>query len=295
VTARGEEFVAAAADAEVALGSYGGGQGAAFQRLLRTAPRLRWVHTSSAGVDPLLVPEFMESDVILTCGKGEVVGSLLAEHAFALMLCLTRSIALAIREGHWDRGGKASRSPYEVRGKTLGIVGFGGTGRELARRAAAFDMRVLAVKRSPAAAPPELAALWTYDRLPDLLAESDVVVLTVPLTEDTNGMIGEPELRAMKRTSLLITVGRGETVQMEPLVRALTEGWIGGAGLDVLPEEPLPDDSPLWKLPNVVITPHSAGNSPQRAVRNMELVLKNMERFLRGEPLLNVVEREAGY
>lgn len=295
VVARGEEFLAEAADAEVALGSYGGGQGGSFQRLLRGAPKLRWVHTSSAGVDPLLVPEFLESDVILTCGKGEVVGSLLAEHAFALMLSLTRSVALAIREGRWDRGGKASRSPYEVRGKTMGIVGFGGTGRELASRAAAFGMRVLAVKRSPAEAPSGVEALWTYDRLPDLLAESDVVVMTVPLTEETQGMIGEPELRQMKSSALLITVGRGETVQMEPLVQALSEGWIGGAGLDVLPEEPLSDDSPLWKLPNVIITPHSAGNSPQRAVRNLELVIANLERFLKGEPLLNVVDRAARY
>jgi phosphoglycerate dehydrogenase-like enzyme len=295
VVARGEEFLAEAADAEVALGSYGGGQGGAFQRLLRGAPGLRWVHTSSAGVDPLLVPEFMESEVVLTCGKGEVVGSLLAEHAFALMLSLTRGIGLAVREGRWDRGAKASRSGYEVRGKTMGIVGFGGVGRELARRAAAFEMRVVAVKRSPAAAPAGVAALWTHDRLPDLLAEADVVVLAVPLTEETQGMIGEAELRRMKGSALLITVGRGETVQMEPLVRALSEGWIGGAGLDVLPEEPLPDDSPLWKLPNVVITSHCAGNSPQRAVRNMELMLANMERFLKGEPLLNVVDREARY
>src|SRR5438093_7067096 len=109
IVARGEEFVVQAADAEVALGSYGGGQGAAFQRLLRSAPRLKWVHTSSAGIDALMSPELLERDVVMTCGKGEVVGSLLAEHAFALMLALTRSIALAIREGHWDRGGRASR------------------------------------------------------------------------------------------------------------------------------------------------------------------------------------------
>jgi phosphoglycerate dehydrogenase-like enzyme len=182
-----------------------------------------------------------------------------------------------------------------VRRKTLGIGGFGGVGRERARREAAFDMRVLAVKRSPAEAPPDVAALWTYDRLPDLLAESDVVVMTVPLTEGTRGMIGEPQLRAMKPTALLITVGRGETVQMEPLVRALAEGWIGGAGLDVLPVEPLPDESPLWQMPNVVITPHCAGNSPDRAGRNQKLVLDNVRRFLQGEPLRNVVDKHAQY
>ena len=237
---------------------------------MAAARRLKWVHTSSAGVDALLCPELRETGAVLTCAKGEVVGSLLAEHAFALMLALTRGLVWCARQRRWDRGGQAGREAYELRGKTLGIVGYGGAGQALARRAAAFEMEVAAVKRTPPSqAPPEpLRTLWGFDRLDDLLAVADVVVSTLPGTPETRGVFDEGRFQLMKRAALFINVGRGEAVQPGALLRALQEGWIAGAGLDVTDPEPLPEDSPLWLMDNVLITPHIAGNSPERAGRN---------------------------
>ena len=283
--------VDAVRDANVLIGSPGN----KWREILQTAKRLRWVHVSSAGVDPMMCPEFLASDVVLTCAKGDVVGPLLAEHAFALMLALTRGIALCVRDGRWNRhDGQAGKAVYEVGGKTMGLVGFGGVGRYLAGMAQAFNMNVIAVRRSPGDGP-EGVTIWGPDRFYDLLAQSDVVVVSVPDTPDTREMFNAEAFRKMKKTAILITVGRGKTVDTDALVDALQHGEIGGAGLDVVDPEPLPDDHPLWQFRNVIITPHIAGNAPERAGRNHTLVLENLRHLANGEPLESVVDKKAGY
>jgi phosphoglycerate dehydrogenase-like enzyme len=295
VAAQDEQtLLAEAADADIMLVSLGGGSGEAMCRLLRAARQVRWIHTSSAGVDELLCPEFFERDFILTCGKGESVANLLAEHALALLLALTRGIVVAARQTQWRRADFPVR-PTELRGMTRGIVGLGGVGRALARRAAAFDMRVIGIKAHPTPPPPDVEAVWGPDRLPDLLACADVVVLILPNTPQTLNSFGEAQLRQMKPSALLINVGRGQVVDGAALERALVEGWIAGAGLDVMPEEPWPAESPLWRLDNVLITPHIAGNSPQRAARDLSVFCTNMTRFVRGEALVGVVDRRERY
>lgn len=290
-----EALLRAAPDADAIIGGFGGSSGAQFERLVRAAKRVRWIHTSSAGVDPLFCPDFVSRDIVLTCAKGHAVGTLLAEHAFALVLALTRGIAVCARMKTWGRNSRAGRGVSELRGKTLGIVGFGGVGLALARRARAFDMDVVAVRRTPSDDAPEGVAVWGTDRLNDLLACSDAVVLTVPLTRETKGMFDRPAFERMKPTAILVNVGRGEVVDIEALIDALRNNRIAGAGLDVFEQEPLPDDSPLWDMENVVITPHIAGNSPDRAGRNLETVLENLRRFVQGRPLIGVVDKTAGY
>lgn len=288
-----EQLLKEVADADILMGSFGGGSGDVFRRVLEAAPRVRWVHTSSAGVDDLLGPQVLERDFFFTCGKGESVASLLAEHAFALLLAVTRGVVKSARLDHWDR--EAFRHLAEVRGLTMGIVGFGAVGRALATRALAFEMNVLGIRAHPSAPPEGVEAVWGPERLPDLLARSDVVVLILPNTPQTRGSFGEAQLRRMKPRAILINIGRGQVVDGPALERALVEGWIAGAGLDVMPEEPWPASSPLWRMDNVLLTPHTAGNSPNRAGRDMDVFVQNFSRFLQGEPLLNTVDRRTTY
>jgi phosphoglycerate dehydrogenase-like enzyme len=288
-----EALLAASADAEIAVMMGMGWLRGGFAAYLQQAPRLRWFHCSSAGVDPLLCPEFLASDVVMTCAKGTPVGPLLAEHAFALMLSLTRGIAACVRLNRWDGRSDGARSAYELGGKTLGIVGYGGVGSALARRARAFDMDVVAVRRSPQK--DEDVRQWGMDRFEEMLSLSDIVVVTVPHTPETEGLFGARAFASMKSSALLITVGRGQTVQTQALVDALNNGTIGGAGIDVVDPEPLPDDHPLWQCPNTIITPHMAGNAPERAARNEALVLENLRRYVAGEQLLSAVDKGTGY
>jgi phosphoglycerate dehydrogenase-like enzyme len=293
-----ERFLDEVADAEIIMAGVGGGSTDLVSDMMNAARSLRWLHASTAGVDEIMVPELEQGDILLTCGKGHSVANLLAEHAMALLLSLSRCLVEAARTDHWNRRGFVGR-PTEISGKTMGIVGLGGVGQALAKRAAAFDMAVVGIKREPGAwaeNPPDgVTAVWGPDDLPRLLSASDVVVLILPNTPETEGLIGAEALRGMKSQALLINVGRGHTVDGEALERALVEGWIAGAGLDVMPTEPWPADSPLWRMDNVLITPHIAGNSPQRADRNMHVFLENFRRYLAGEPLQSLVDREAGY
>jgi phosphoglycerate dehydrogenase-like enzyme len=286
------------AGADILYGSFGGGSGSIFAQVVSAAQSVQWIHTTSAGVDEILCPELYERPLILTCGKGHAVGPLLAEHAMAMMLSLSRCLVQAARTDHWDREGFSTSSPhhpFEIGGLTMGIVGLGGVGAELARRAAAFDLRVIGVRKHAGAPPAHVEAIWGVEELPRMLAESDIVVLLLPNTPETAGSFGEAELRGMKSSAWLINVGRGQVVDGPALERALVEGWIAGAGLDVMPEEPWPAESPLWRMNNVLITPHIAGNSSQRAGRDMQVFCENVGRFVRGEPLTNVVDLQAGY
>ena len=280
-------------DADILIGSPGGNL---IEDIIKVSPKLRWIHVSSAGVDSLICPALLESNVTLTCAKGDVVGPLLAEHAFALMLALTRGIALCVRDGRWNRReGEAGKKVFEVGGKTLGLVGFGGVGQHLARMAHAFNMNVIALRRKAVGDEPDYVTVWGNDRFDDLLAQSDVVVVSVPDTPQTRGMFNADAFAKMKNAAFLVTVGRGNTVDTDALVAALNNGDIAGAGLDVVDPEPLPDEHPLFQMRNVIITPHIAGNAPERAGRNSALVLENLKRFAQGEALVSSVNKSVGY
>jgi phosphoglycerate dehydrogenase-like enzyme len=304
-------FLEDVSDADVVVGSFGStverltstierrlqlyGGGGVFQQMMRAAGgRLRWVHCGSAGVDKLMFPEFLESDVVLTCGKGEAVGSLLAESVMGRVLFHTRGLRPSVESPGWETGRAGERS--ELRGKTMGIVGFGGTGEALARMAGGFGMDVVATKRHPTPPPPGVRAVWGPEGLGRLLRESDVVALAVPSTPETRGMIGIDEFRLMKRSAILVNVARGDLIQADALVEALREGLIAFAALDVLPwPEPWGPDMPLWHMKNALITPHNAGGSPGRGERSWEMIRENFRRFARGEPLISRVDKSLGY
>jgi len=257
------------------------------------APNLRWIHSTAAGVDQLLFPEVLERDILVTTSSG-IHAIPLCEHVFAMMLALSRRLHSAIRQQihrRWDRRGCVGG---ELGGGTLGILGLGHIGAELAKRAAAFEMRVIGIKRTPSPVP-YVERVLPPEGLDEVLAESDAVVIALPLTPQTRGLIGERELRLMKPTAFLINVGRGPIVQEAALLRALREGWIAGAALDVFEREPLPPDSPFYDLENVILTPHVAGTSPRYMDRAIPLFCENLARYLRGETLLNVVDKERGY
>ena len=262
--------------------------------MFRRAERLRWVQSWGAGVDGMLSPEFVESEVILTSAKG-TVGVHLAEHAMALLLGLTRGIAHAVRMPTWASQRPIRDAAWELIDRTMGIVGLGGTGRDLAVRAHAFGMRILAVDPEPVEIPACVEACWRMDRFHDLLGESDVVAVCAPLTPETEGMFDREAFRRMRRHALLINVTRGRIVDEAALMEALTQGLIGGAGLDVQPQEPLPEDHPLWRMDNVLITPHVAGGSPNRQDRIVALFCENLRRLMGGAPLLGVIDKRKGY
>ncbi len=263
----------------------------ATRKLIARIPHLRWIHTISAGVDHLLFPELRESEAILTNASG-VFNVPIAETVLAYMLAVVKRLPEFLayqREHRWQK-----LSLRELRGLTVGIVGLGDIGSEVARLCRAFGMRVLGLRRHPT--PSDVAdEVFPPERLHDLLAPSDFVVIALPLTEETRGIIGREALAAMKPDAWLINIARGALVDEEALIEALREGRIGGACLDVFAEEPLPEDSPLWDMLNVIITPHNSWSSPHIDEREIELFLENLRRYVAGEPLRNVVDKKAGY
>jgi D-2-hydroxyacid dehydrogenase (NADP+) len=260
---------------------------------LRWADRLRWIQAISAGVDRL-DPRVMER-VTLTNGNG-LGAEPIAEHVICHLLMLARGAPIYMRrqvDRRWERGVQAR----EIAGMTMGIVGMGAIGSAVARRARALGLRVLAIRRSVARRSPDLVAdeVCPPEDLPYLLAESDVVVLATPLTAETRGMVGEAQLRTMRPGSFLINIARGGVVDEPALIAALRDGHLAGAGLDVFAAEPLPTDSPLWDMPNVIVTPHVAAGSDRYMQRVEDLVCDNVRRFLDGRPLRNVVDTSRGY
>ena len=283
-----DEIAELIADVEVVLGGIG-------PELLSKARSLRWIQSPAAGVDGALYPGFVNSDVILTSAKG-FVGVHLAEHAMALLLAVTRGIGKAVRARDWDVKWPIRNSSIELWGLTMGIVGLGGTGRELAKRARAFDMRVIAVDPEEVSEMPDVEACWKMDRFHELLEQSDVVAICAPLTPETEGMFDREAFRRMRDHAVLVNVTRGGIVDGPALVEALQQGGIRGAGLDVTPEEPLPGDHPLWQMDNVVITPHTAGASPNRDRRAVEQFCENLRSFLAGKtPAIGLIDKRKGY
>jgi len=276
-------------DIEIAVGSFP-------HDLLPRARNLRWLQEWGAGVDWLLRhPEVAKLEFTLTNASG-VHAIPISEQILGYLLAFARRLPAAVRAQ--DR--RAWQAPkrdqlFELAGKTMLLVGVGAIGARTAVIAAALGMRVLGIRRNPAGELPGVHAIFGSDQLLDLLPEADCVVLTVPLSQATQGMIGARELRAMKPTSYLINIGRGGTIQQPALIQALREGWIAGAGLDVFEQEPLPTTSPLWELENVIMTAHYAGLTPAYDQRALAIFLDNLRRYHAREPLENVVDKVAGY
>lgn len=274
-------------DAEVVFGTV-------LRDLYLVAERLRWVQAVGAGIDRMLYPEFVQSDVVLTSEKG-LVGVHLAEHAFALLLALTRGLHRALRAPVWETRFLIRERAWELQDKTLGIVGLGGTGQAVGARAAAFGMRVIAVEPEPVSQPPWLAWLGSPDEIDELLSRCDVVVICAPLTPRTRHLFNCERFARMKRGAILINVTRGELIDESALIAALDSGQLAGAGLDTAPGEPLPPNNPLWRMENVIVTPHVAGASPRRGDRIVELFCENLHRYQRGEALMGVIDKTKGY
>lgn len=256
--------------------------------------RVRFYQSIGAGVDSILTPELVNSDIPLGSEKG-AVGIHLAEHAFALLLTLTRGIHTAIRQPDYELREPIRVHQRELYELTMGVVGFGGTGREVGKRAVGFGMRVLAVDIEDVAPEPGVEAIWKPDRLPDLLGQSDTVVICLPLTKATHHMFTRELFRQMRRTAILINVTRGEIVHGEHLLEAINDGVIWGAGLDVTDPEPLPASHPLWTHPRAVVTPHTAGGSPRRAQRIVDTFCENLRRLRAGQPLIALIDKQKGY
>jgi phosphoglycerate dehydrogenase-like enzyme len=300
----------AVADAEIYFG-YG-----IPAELLERGPKLKWVHSGAAGVGGSLTPAMLSSPVVFTNSAG-VHAPPMAETVIAMLLYFGRGLDFAVdaqRRAEW------TAEPYyvadaplgELSDATIGIVGFGGIGREVARRVASLGARVIAAKRSPAQ-PGEanlepvagggvlgsrIEIVWGASGLDAVYRESDAVIVAAPDTPETRGMIDAEALRRMKRGAVLVNVARGRLVDETALIEALREGAIRGAGLDVFSREPLPDDSPLWSMSNVVMTPHVSAVTRGFWGREAGLILRNLERFLTGVPVEgweNVVDKEAGY
>ncbi len=272
---------------------------AARPDVFATAQRLRWIHSTAAGVEGILSPELIASDVTLTCSRGLHAQSM-AEHTLGVMLAFARQLHHsrdAQRERRWSQHQQWGASPgfADLAGATVGIVGFGHIGRAVGEKARALGMRVLAVRRTPAASPGPAHAQWGLDWLPELLERSDWVVLAAPHTRETAKLIGAAELARMKPGARLVNVGRGALVDQDALIAALREGRLAGAALDVMQDEPLPVDSPLWDMPGVILTPHVSGLGPRYWERATDVFAANLQRWLAGRTLHGVVDKHAGY
>jgi phosphoglycerate dehydrogenase-like enzyme len=259
--------------------------------LLARAQKLRWVQAPVAGVEKYLFPELAASDITVTNMAG-IYSDQIADHAIMFLLMFARGMNIYFRRQlahQWQSGVPI----IHVADQTLGVIGLGGIGNEVARRGHALGMRVLAVDAKPRTKPDYVAELWSVDRLDELLAQADFVVVCVPHTPETEKLLTLPRLRRMKPTAYLINISRGIVVDLADLTTALQTGIIAGAALDVYEIEPLPADHPLWAMENVLLTPHMASNldSPHIPARHFGVVRDNLRRFVNGEPLQNMIDK----
>ncbi|HXF63434.1 MAG TPA: D-2-hydroxyacid dehydrogenase [Caldilineaceae bacterium] len=264
--------------------------------LLAEMPRLRWVQLWHAGADAILsYPAAQAHPFVLTNASG-VHAVPISEHILSLLLAFARGLPKAFKAQQARRWESPDwEEVFELEGKTLLLVGVGAIGARTAQVAATLGVRVLGVRRHPEQPAPGVAAMYPPDALHELLPQADFVALTLPLTPETKGIIGAAELALMKPTAYILNIGRGAAIDEPALIEALRAGRIGGAGLDVFAEEPLPPDSPLWAMENVIITCHYAGKTPVYDQRAMAILLDNLERFRQGLPLRNVVDKMLGY
>lgn len=280
-----EDLATELAEAEIFYGYHS-------PEVFRAAKKLCWIQSVAAGLDAMVDEALIERDLTITNASG-VHAPQVAETAWALTLARTRSLSTYFRhqqEHHWE-----CSTHFDLDGATAGIIGLGGIGRRYARVAAAFGMRVLAVDAHEPPKPDTVEAVWSLDRLDELLAAADVVLISCPATKATHHLINAERLACMKPTAFLVNIARGDIVDEVALAESLRAGRIAGAGIDVCAREPLPPDSTLWDVPNLSITPHSAGLSPSRTRRLTEFFCQNLRRYLDDEPLLNVVDPRIGY
>ncbi|MGQ9513978.1 MAG: D-2-hydroxyacid dehydrogenase [Thermoproteota archaeon] len=261
------------------------------EKVLRKARRLKWLHVFSTGVDSLPCRGLMRKGVLVTCSKG-AHSIPVAEHALMFMLMLAKHMPFHTRCQIQRRWGWVHTN--ELRGKTVGVVGFGHIGKEIARQARCLGMRVIATRRT-GLIEPGADILLPMNQLRKLLSESDFVVAAAPLTEKTKWMFGEKEFRSMKSEAYFINIARGKLVQERALVKALRNGWIRGAALDVTEMEPTPKDSELYELENLILTPHVSGGSREAFERSLGIFIENLRRYLNGERLLNLVDKKECY
>jgi phosphoglycerate dehydrogenase-like enzyme len=288
-----EAFERAADDATVIF-SWGFSRGL-LRQVVGMAPRVRWVHTRSAGLDTLLSPELIQSPAVLTNGSG-VFSQALGEWVVGAILYFAKDLRRLVQSqaaGRWD--------PFDVTrisGHTVGIVGYGDIGRAVATRAGALGMRVLGLtRRGPLLyhIDPMVSQIFGPGDRIRMIEQCDYIVVTAPLTAETRGMIGEAEFAAMKPEAVIINVGRGPVIEESAMIRALTEKRIKGAALDVFDHEPLPQAHPFYLLENVLLSPHCADHTPDWLDAAMRFFLDNFERYRKGEPLVNVVNKQLGY
>jgi phosphoglycerate dehydrogenase-like enzyme len=277
--------------------------------LLAASERLRWVQSPTASLEHFLFPALIEHPLTLTNMRG-LFSDVIADQVFGYLLCFARNLHLYLRnqlEAHWAPvGGEEARSSSltgpcnvtaidlahrQLSGSTLGVVGLGSIGREIAHRAAAFGMRVVAVDPKQVEPSPHVEQIWPPNQLNPLLASSDWVVIAAPHTPHTEKMFRRPQFQTMRSTAYLVNIGRGAIVDLVDLVASLVAKEIAGAALDVFEREPLPASHALWRLPNVLITPHVAGYAPCIAERHLNVLLDNIRRFVAGQPLHNVVDK----
>jgi phosphoglycerate dehydrogenase-like enzyme len=280
-----------ARDADVVIGE-------CVAEVIEAGPRIRWVQRMYAGVERCVaIPAFAERGIVLT-NMQKVAGSVMAEHAMAFMFGLTRGLAAFVpaqARGEWADEAVPESRMWEVKGRTMLVVGLGGIGTEVAKRAHALGMTVLATRNSGTEGPDYVAEVGLADKLLPFAGRADVIVSTLPLTGETKGLMDKDFFDAVKRGALFINVGRGGTVVTDDLVAALGDGRLGGAGLDVTDPEPLPPAHPLWRAPNVIITPHVAASLEGNEGPRWLLARENLRRYVAGDRLLSEVDVRKGY
>lgn len=266
---------------------------------LEEAKKLKWIQLVSAGADHIMDAGVGETDIMVTTASG-IHGAAMVEYTICMMVMLARRIPMVLKESQqkqWKPGRLRLYYGDELYGKTLGILGLGTIGQRVATVAKALGMKVIGLRRSGQTGEKSetVDEVYSPEGIMEMLPQCDFVLVVVPFTAETRNMIGEKELRAMKPTAHLINVARGEIVDEAALAKALQEGWIAGAAFDVFAKEPLPPESELWDIPNLIITPHLAGNTIPYMDRATELFQDNLRRYLAGEPMINVLDKSLGY
>jgi len=287
-----EEYAALLPEVDAAVTGFG-----LSPEQLASAPRLRWLQNMGAGVERLLTPELRQSSLIITATKGPM-GVLMAEHVVTLMLALARDLPTFFQDQQarrWRRYPDERRPAREIAGRTMLVLGVGAVGREVARMCKlGLQMQVLGYARSRQDCP-YVDRYVSHADLPAALGEADVVSLSLPVTPATIRIVDAAALAALKPGAFLINVARGQLVDQEALIAALQSGQLGGAGLDAFAEEPLPPENPLWSMPNVIVTPHTSAITDRLGDHFVDFWAENIRRFAEGQPLLGLVDKEAGY
>ncbi|MSP12301.1 MAG: D-2-hydroxyacid dehydrogenase [Chloroflexi bacterium] len=261
------------------------------------ARQLRWIHNFGTGIDRIMdIPELVNSEVVLTNARGPHANPM-ADHVFSMMLSFTHCSRelWEDQKAHRWQGQKYYNRYVELHGRTMGILALGGIGEAVARRAHGFGMQVYAVDIQPLSAPPEVKAVWGLERLDELLRISDWFVITAPLTRLSRGLIDRRRVELLKPGAYVIVISRGGILDEAALIDGLRSGRIAGAGLDTMAQEPLPTDSPLWDMPNVILAPHTSAVTPEMEAGRLQIFRENLRRFLSGESFLYVCDKQAGF